>query len=155
MKYSHICLSFASVAALAFAGCQKETLTTAASTDSDFVVGQAKAAGLQWLRDDSGGGNHQCPPNGNKCTRETFLTPSDAGVVGTVFTTVVGGNQTQIIAAFTTHKATLNKYISTQLVDAVINGQIIPTGLTNASSGVRFMIFGTAPNEQVYEFPKA
>ena len=50
------------------------------------------------------------------------------------------------------HKTTLLKYIPQSLVNAVIQGQLVPTAFYNPTKGLHFLVFGNAPNEQVYQF---
>ena len=136
---------------LLLGGCAKDETPMVNEWTSAEVLSKS-TGGLQWLKDESGEGNHQCPPNGNKCSKFEALAAGDKGPIRTVYTAVTGGNQQAIISAFTTHKTTLLKYIPQSLVNAVIQGQLVPTAFYNPTKGLHFLVFGNAPNEQVYQF---
>lgn len=138
----------------ALVGCQKES-DTDCNPGSELVLGQQKTGSdLQWKRDDSGNGNHQCPPNGNRCTKFTALPQADDDDITEVFSAINTGDPTTISNAFREHEVVLSKYLPASLVDDVIAGYTYPTALTNSANGERFMVFGPSNDETAYNFPR-
>lgn len=135
--------------------CTKETIQVA--DPSAAVVGSAaeKAVGnqgLQWIRDTSGEGNHQCPPDGNRCTRFQGIAGPDKDVIEEVITVMEQGDRNAVMAIFGKYKTELAKYLPSGVIDGVLNGQLNAAVLYNGRTDRYFMVFGDEPDVRVFEF---
>lgn len=131
--------------------CQKEQINTENAGDS-IALGHAKSAGmdLQWEPDNSGNGDHKCPPDGNKCEKITFLNERDKGTVDRVLDIISGGDYSKVSEVFNEEQAVLAQFIPQSLINDVIAGTSKPTTVKNSSTGERFIVFGETPYEKVY-----
>jgi len=105
---------------------------------------------LKWEPDNSGNGDHKCPPDGNKCEKISFLSEHDKGIVDRVLDIIAKGDYSVVSEVFDEEQEVLGQFLPHSLINDVIAGTAKPTTMKNSSNGERFIIFGEAPNEKVY-----
>ncbi len=91
-----------------------------------------------------------CTGQGGNCLPDIVITAREAqNNIQQVLDVVASGNQTQIQNAFNQNYTLLDEFLITSDLDAVINGTLISSTLSNTQTGMKFLVLKNPTTNQI------
>jgi hypothetical protein len=153
-------LSIAAIASIYLVSCQKASVNPNKTNETSTITTSTNENNLLSARTPTMADTRYryfwgvdypcCTGQGGNCLPDVVITGRAAqNTIQNILDVIASGNQIDIQATFTQNYSFLDEFLITSDLNAVIDGSLIPSTVSNSQTGIKFMVLKNPITSQI------